>query len=103
MRQAWQEVVRPLHVEYGLRHQSPAGETIRQGFLVSAEQKLVSVQTQLSNSARAVGYIAVSSYRWAPRRPPVPQTHRRMLGCNAIEAWDMMLKTDWRLCSPPGC
>ncbi|MCB4410407.1 DUF1651 domain-containing protein [Synechococcus sp. MU1611] len=36
----------------------------------------------------------------APTRPPIPQTRRRMFWPNAIEAWEKMLKTGWRRCSP---
>ena len=41
------------------------------------------------------------SQRWIPPNPPVPQTRRRMLRHNAIEAWNTMLKTGWRRCPPP--
>ena len=46
-------------------------------------------------------WVAVRTYSWVSPRPPVPQTRRRMLRHNAIEAWDKMLRTGWRRCSPP--
>ena len=69
----------------------PGGE----GWLVNAQEQLV-VQFKpdsLSGCHR--------TYSWVPPHPPVPQTRRRMLRHNAIDAWKQMQKTGWQQCSPP--
>jgi len=45
--------------------------------------------------------IAKDRIYWIPPRHPVPQTQRRMLRHNAVEAWQTMLKTGWQRCQPP--
>ena len=76
--------------------EQPSGE----GWLVSAEQQKV-VQFKPDASTAHAQWVVVRSYSWIPPNPPVPQTRRRMLRHNAIEAWNTMLKTGWRRCSPP--
>ena len=76
--------------------ETPGGE----GWLVSAEQQLL-CQFKPDSATVHAQWVAVRTYRWVPPRPPVPKTRRRMLRHNAIEAWDKMLKTGWRRCSPP--
>ena len=76
--------------------EQPGGE----GWLVSAEQQKV-VQFKPDASTVHAQWVAVRTYSWIPPNPPVPQTRRRMLRHNAIEAWNAMLKTGWRRCPPP--
>ena len=76
--------------------EKPGGE----GWLVSPEQQLV-CQFKPDSATVHAQWVAVRTYSWVPPRPPVPQTRRRMLRHNAIEAWDKMLKTGWRRCRPP--
>ena len=76
--------------------EQPGGE----GWLVSAEQQKV-VQFKPDASTVHAQWVAVRTYSWIPPSPPVPQTRRRMLRHNAIEAWNTMLKTGWRRCPPP--
>ena len=76
--------------------EQPSGE----GWLVSAEQQKV-VQFKPDASTAHAQWVAVRTYSWIPPSPPVPQTRRRMLRHNAIEAWNTMLKTGWRRCPPP--
>ena len=76
--------------------EQPGGE----GWLVSAEQQKV-VQFKPDASTVHAQWVAVRTYSWIPPSPPVPQTRRRMLRHNAIEAWDTMLKTGWRRCPTP--
>ena len=76
--------------------EKPGGE----GWLVSPEQQLLFKFKPDSATGHAQS-VAVRTYRWVPPRPPVPQTRRRMLRHNAIEAWDNMQKTGWRKCRPP--
>ena len=76
--------------------EKPGGE----GWLVSPEQQLV-CQFKSDKATAHAQWVAVRTYHWSPPRPPVPQTRRRMLRHNAIEAWESMLKTGWRKCSPP--
>ena len=71
-----------------------------EGWLVSAEQQLL-CQFKPDSATVHAQWVAVRTYSWVPPRPPVPQTRRRMLRHNAIEAWETMLKTGWRRCSPP--
>ena len=76
--------------------QQPRGE----GWLVNPKQQKV-VQFKPDAATVHAQWVAVRTYRWIPPNPPVPQTRRRMLRLNAIEAWNAMLKTGWRSCSPP--
>ncbi len=76
--------------------EKPGGE----GWLVSPEQQLL-CQFESDMATVNAQWVAVSTYRWVPPRPPAPQTRRRMLRHNAIEAWDNMLKTGWRRWRPP--
>ena len=76
--------------------EKPGGE----GWLVNPEQQKV-VQFKPDSATVHAQWVAVRTYRWVPPRPPIPQTRRRMLRHNAIEAWDTMLKTGWRRCSAP--
>ena len=76
--------------------EQPGGE----GWLVSAEQQKV-VQFKPEASTAHAQWVAVRTYSWTPPSPPVPQTRRRMLRHNAIEAWNAMLKTGWRRYPPP--
>ena len=76
--------------------EQPGGE----GWLVSAEQQKV-VQFKPDASTVHAQWVAVRTYSWIPPSPPVPQTRRRMLRHNAIEAWNTMLKTGCRRCPPP--
>ncbi|WP_413440644.1 DUF1651 domain-containing protein [Synechococcus sp. MIT S1220] len=70
------------------------------GWLVNDQQQLVCQFRPDTPSAHGQ-WVAVRTYRWVPPHPPVPQTRRRMLRHNAIEAWQSMLKTGWRRCAPP--
>ena len=38
-------------------------------------------------------WVVIRTYHYVPPSRPVPQTRRRMLRHNAIEAWNTMLKT----------
>lgn len=66
--------------------EKPDGE----GWLVSPEQQKV-VQFKHDLATAHVQWVAVRTYSWVPPRPPVPQTRRRMLRHNAIEAWETVL------------
>ena len=74
----------------------PEGE----GWLVNADQQKLVHFTPDKATAHAQ-WVILRTYRWVPPRPPTPQTRRRMLRHNAIEAWTTMLKTGWRQCSAP--
>ncbi|MEE2696244.1 MAG: DUF1651 domain-containing protein [Cyanobacteriota bacterium] len=78
----------------------PAVKLGGEGWLVSPEQQKV-VQFKPDAATVHAQWVAVHIYRWTPPQPPVPQTRRRMLQHNAIEASNTMLKTGWRRCSPP--
>ena len=67
--------------------EQPGGE----GWLVSAEQQKL-VQFKPDASTVHAQWVSVRTYSWIPPNPPVPQTRRRMLRHNAIEAWNTMLK-----------
>ena len=76
--------------------EKPDGE----GWLVNEQQQLVCQFKPDTPSAHSK-WVAVRTYRWVPPRPPVPQTRRRMLRHNAVEAWRTMQKTGWVRCRPP--
>ena len=80
--------------------QPPAEKANGVGWLVNDQQQLVCQFRPDAPSAHGK-WVAVRTYRWVPPHPPVPQTRRRMLRHNAIEAWQIMLKTGWRRCAPP--
>ena len=74
----------------------PGGED----WLVNAQEQLV-VQFKPDNPSPHAEWVSVRTYSWIPPHPPVPQTRRRMLRNNAINAWKQMQKTGWQRCSPP--
>ena len=76
--------------------EKPGGE----GWLYSEEQQL---RTQFRADARTLRakWVELWTFTWIPPRPPVPQTTRRMLRHNALEAWAHMQKTGRRRCPPP--
>ena len=71
-----------------------------EGWLVNPDQQKI-VQFKPDNETAHDQWVAVRTFRWNPPRPAQPVTRRRMLRHNAIEAWQAMLKTGWRRCSPP--
>ena len=71
-----------------------------EGWLVNAAQQLL-VQFKPDTPSAQEQWVSVRTYGWKPPHPPEPQSRRRMLRPNAIEAWETMLKTGWRRCSPP--
>ena len=71
-----------------------------EGWLANLDQQKI-VQFKPDSAIAHAQWVAVRTYRWVPPRPPEPMTLRRMLRHNAIEAWETMLKTGWRRCSPP--
>ena len=88
------------HAKQGPCHQSPAGVFEGEGWLANLDQQKI-VQFKPDSAIAHAQWVAVRTYRWVPPRPPEPMTLRRMLRHNAIEAWETMLKTGWRRCSPP--
>ena len=61
--------------------EKPGGE----GWLVRPEQQLV-FQFKADSATVHAQWVAVRTYSWVPPRPPVPQTRRRMLRHNAVQA-----------------
>jgi len=76
--------------------EKPSGE----GWLLNTDQQKV-VQFKPDSESQHAKWVAVRTFHWRPPDYPIPQTQRRMLRHNAIEAWQTMLKTGWRRCSPP--
>ena len=74
----------------------PGGEE----WLFSEQQQLV-CQFMPDTPSIHAQWVAVRTFSWVPPHPPVPQTLRRMLRHNAIEAWQTMLKTGCKRCNPP--
>ena len=76
--------------------EKPGGE----GWLYSEQQQKV-VQF-IPDAPTAHGqWVILRTFHWRPPNYPIPQTRRRMLRHNAIEAWETMQKTGWRRCPPP--
>ena len=69
-----------------------------EGWLYSEQQQLCHFKPDTATVHAQ--WVAVRTYSWVPPRPPVPQTRRRMLRHNAIEAWQTMLKTGRKCCAP---
>ena len=46
-------------------------------------------------------WVTLRTFHWRPPDSPIPATRRRMARHKAIEAWEIMVKTGWRRCSPP--
>ena len=71
-----------------------------EGWFYSEEQQLL---TQFHADARTLHakWVELRTFTWIPPRNPVPQTTRRMLRHNALEAWAHMQKTGWVRCRPP--
>lgn len=76
--------------------EKPGGE----GWLYSGQQQKLCHFKPAMATVHAQ-WVSVRTYSWIPPRPPVPETERRMLRHNAIEAWGAMQKTGWLRCRPP--
>ena len=74
----------------------PGGED----WLVNAQEQLV-VQFKPDNPSPHAEWVSVRTYSWVPPHPPMPQTRRRMLRHNGIDAWKQIQKTGCQRCSPP--
>ena len=97
MRQATRLVAMPRYRPNSQDNpEKPGGE----GWLVNSQQQLVCQFKPDAPSAHGQ-WVSVRTYSWIPPRQPVPQTQRRMLRHNAVEAWQIMLKTGWQRCQPP--
>jgi len=79
---------------------SPPEKFGGEGWLVNSQQQLVCQFKPDAPSAHDQ-WVSVRTYSWIPPHLPVPQTRRRMLHHNAVEAWQTMLKTGWQRCAPP--
>ncbi len=71
-----------------------------EGWLVNGAQGLL-VQFRPVSSAVHVQWVELRMFRWVRPHPPVPESQRRMLHANAVDAWHHMLKVGWRRCEPP--
>jgi hypothetical protein len=80
--------------------QEPPVKSGGEGWLVNGAQKLL-VQFKPDTPSTQGQWVSLRTYAWEPPHPPEPQSRRRMLRHTAIEAWETMLKTGWRRCSPP--
>ena len=76
--------------------EKPEGE----GWLYNEQQQLLTQFRATAASAHS-RWVELRTFSWEPPRPPVPQTSRRMLRHNALEAWAHMQKTGWVRCRPP--
>ena len=71
-----------------------------EGWLVNEHQQKV-VQFKPDAPTAYGQWVILRTFHWQPPDYPIPQTRRRMLRHNAIEAWNNMKKTGWRPCRPP--
>ncbi len=71
-----------------------------EGWLVNEQQQKV-VQFKPDEPTAHGQWVILRTFHWRPPDCPIPQTRRRMLRHNAIEAWNTMKKTGWRPCHPP--
>ena len=69
-----------------------------EGWFYSEEQQLQTSSVPTPGPSTPNGWSC--TFTWVPPRPPVPQTTRRMLRHNAIEAWTHMQNTGWKCCAP---
>ena len=76
--------------------EKPDGE----GWLLNRNQQKV-VQFLPDQASAHAQWVILRTFHWRPPDYPIPQTRRRMLRHNAIEAWETMLKTGWERCRPP--
>ena len=74
----------------------PDGES----WLYSEEQQLL-IQFRSDAATLHARWVQMRTFTWIQLRPLVPQTARRMLRHNALEAWAHMQKTGWLRCRPP--
>ena len=80
-------------------HEAPA-KPGGEGWLFNQQQERL-VHFKPATATAHAQWVSVRTYTWIPPRPPVPETERRMLRHNAIEAWSTMLKTGWVRSRPP--
>nr|WP_081858960.1 DUF1651 domain-containing protein [Synechococcus sp. KORDI-100] len=60
-----------------------------EGWLVNADQHKV-VQFKSDTPTAHAEWLILRTFQWRPPDYPIPQTRRRMLSHNAIEAWETM-------------
>ncbi len=78
----------------------PPEQRCGEGWLYSEQQQKI-VQFKPDTPTAHGQWVILRTFHWRPPDYPIPQTRRRILRHNAIEAWQTMLKTGWRKCSPP--
>ena len=71
------------------------------GDVAAAGDEQLLVRFSTGRSTAHGQWVILSTYRWVRPHPPEPQSQRRMLQHNAIEAWQNMQKVGWRRCRPP--
>ena len=71
-----------------------------EGWLYSEQQQKI-VHFKPDAATADAQWVILRTFHWRPPDYPIPQTRRRMLRHNAIEAWETMQKTGWRRCPPP--
>ena len=71
-----------------------------EGWLYSEQQQKLCHFKPDASTAHAE-WVILRTFHWRQPDYPIPQTRRRMLRHNAIEAWQTMQKTGWRRCPPP--
>ena len=85
--------------KYRSFHEAPE-QAGGEGWLYSEQQQKI-VQFKPDAPTAHGQWVILRTFHWRPPDYPIPQTRRRMLRHNAVEAWQTMLKTGWRKCSPP--
>ena len=67
-----------------------------EGWLVNADQHKV-VQFKPDTSTTTAQWVILRTFHWRPPDYPIPQSRRRMLRHNAIEAWESTMKSgEWK-------
>jgi len=70
------------------------------GWLVNTtQQRVVHFKPELNSETTA--WVSIRMYHDDPPQPPQPLSHRRILDQNAIDTWNVMLKSGWRPCRTP--
>ncbi|MAR06579.1 MAG: hypothetical protein CL862_05720 [Cyanobium sp. NAT70] len=76
--------------------EKPDGE----GWIVNESQQLV-CQFSPDNATDHSQWVTIRTFHWRLPDDPIPQSRRRMLSHQAVEAWQTMRHSGWRRCSPP--
>ena len=69
-------------------------------WLVNVDQRMV-VEFKPEEPTADGQWVTLRTFHWRPPEYPIPESRQRMPKYEAMKAWETMVSTGWRRCSPP--